>query len=237
MIDTLPTSHAAIFADTARRKLPRSFYLGAGVALLLHAGLAYYLIEQTFSHAEPPPAADGPTILIDNTPPQPPQPPKTQTPQKPVSHVIVHQPLDPLVPAKDTVPLTPSKITDTGVDKGPVVLEPPSPPNTGAGTGTEPGPAYVTPRWKAFPDAATLTDYYPPRALDNEMEGSASVQCTVLDSAGHVHCTVVAESPKGYGFGQQTVKMVEEKGRVDTTAGDIKIGSVLAVTTVKWQLN
>ena len=52
-----------------------------------------------------------------------------------------------------------------------------------------------------------------------------------------MHCTIVAESPKGYGFGQQTVKMVEEKGRVDTGAGDIKVGSVLATTTVKWQVN
>jgi protein TonB len=69
------------------------------------------------------------------------------------------------------------------------------------------------------------------------MEGAARVQCTVLDAAGRVHCTVVSETPKGYGFGQQTVKMVEEKGRVDTSVGNIKVGSVLATTTVKWQLN
>jgi len=233
MIDILPSSRSAIFTDTPVRKLPRSFYWGAGFALLLHAGLAYYLVEQTFNHALPDEPPMDPPMTITTYTPQPPPPTPTTT-QKPVNRVMVHTPLDPVAAPPETTDLTPNNVT-TVTTKGPATLEPP--PVSGAGTSVEPGPVYVTPRWKAFPDAATLTDYYPPRALDNEVEGSASVQCTVLDAAGHVRCTVVSESPKGYGFGQQTVKMVEEKGRVDTAAGDIKVGSVLAATTVKWQLN
>ncbi len=234
MIDILPTSRSAIFTDTPARKLPRSFYWGAGVALLLHAGLVYYLVQQNFNHVMPDeaPATDR-TVVIETYKPQPP-PPNPTTTQKPVNHVMVHTPLDPVTPTTETTNLTPNNVTNT-VTTGPATLDPA--PVTGTETSAPPGPVYVTPRWKAFPDAATLTDYYPPRALDNEVEGSASVQCTVLDAAGHVHCTVVAESPKGYGFGQQTVKMVEEKGRVDIGAGDIKVGSVLATTTVKWQVN
>ena len=234
MIDILPSPRSAIFTPTPARKLPRSFYWGAGLAMLLHAGLVYYLVQQNFSHALPDeaPATDRSiTITVDR--PQPPQP-KPVTMQKPVNPVRVHAPQDPVATPPDTTDLTPNNAT-TVTTTGPATVEPP--PAGGTQTSTDPGPVYVTPRWKAFPDAATLTDYFPPRALDNEVEGSASVQCTVLDAVGHVHCTVVSESPKGYGFGQQTVKMVEEKGRVDTTAGDIKVGSVLATTTVKWQLN
>ncbi len=235
MIDILPSSRSAIFADTSARKLPRSFYIGAGIALLLHAGLAYYLVVQTFNHADAPEVGDPPVIGTLYNPP-PPQQPKPTPQQKPVDHPIVHTTTVPLDTKVDTTPLTPTDTPNTVIDGPPALVDKP-PVAGGTDVKADPGPAYVAARWKAFPDAATLTDYYPPRALDNETEGSASVQCTVLDAAGHVHCTLVSETPKGYGFGQQTVKMVEEKGRVDTSAGDIKIGSVLATTTVKWQLN
>jgi len=233
VIDILPSRRSAIFTDTAARKLPRSFYWGAGIALLLHAGLAYYLVVQTFNPADVPEVSDPPVIGTLYNPP--PQQPKPMPEQKPVNHVIAHSTPDPLTPIETTT-LTPQPQSDVNTSGPPLIADKPvvqGPPNVTA----DPGPAYVAARWKAFPDAATLTDYYPPRALDNEIEGSASVQCTVLDAAGHVHCTVVSETPKGYGFGQQTAKMVEEKGRVDTSAGDIKIGSVLTTTTVKWQLN
>ncbi len=231
MIDTLPSRRSAIFIDTAARKLPRSFYWGAGIALLLHAGLVYYLVEQNFDHAlvEAPPA-EGPPIVVSVDRPQP----KPQTTQpKPVDHVIVHQTPDPLTKT-ETLPLPPQVKTDQ--PQGPTTVVETTTVIQGPTVTTEPPPVDVTPRWKAFPDANTLADYYPPRAIENEVEGSASVQCTVLDTAGRVHCVLVSETPKGYGFGQQTVKMVEEKGRVDTTVGNIKVGSVLQTTKVKWQL-
>ena len=232
MIDILPTSRSAIFTDAAPRKLPRSFYWGAGFAVLLHAGLVYYLVAQNFTHTLPadPPVTDHPMVITVDTPPPPQPQPQAQ---KPVSHVMVHTPQDTPATPPETLTFPPNPQL-TPVTDGPPKIEPPL-VTTGTEVKAEPGP--VTPHWKAFPDAATLTDYYPPRALDNEMEGTATVQCTVLDTAGRVHCVLVSESPKGYSFGAQTVKMVEEKGRVDTAAGDIKPGSVLAATTVKWQLN
>lgn len=236
MIDTLPTRRAAIFNDTTTRKLPRSFYWGVGVAVLLHAGLVYYLVQQNFNLTAPP-EAQGPNIIgTVYTPPPPVKPQPQRQAQKPVSHVMVHTTVVPLDTKIDPTPL--KAVDGPSVEsKGPpAIIEGPV-VKGGTDTKADPGPVYITPRWKAFPDAATLADYYPARALDNEVEGAASVQCTVLDGAGHVHCTVVSETPKGYGFGQQTAKMVEEKGRVDTAAGDIKVGSVLATTTVKWQLN
>lgn len=236
MIDTLPTRRAAIFSDTTTRKLPRSFYWGVGVAVLLHAGLVYYLVQQNFNLTAPP-EAEGPHIIGTVYTPPPPEPPKPQPQaQKPVSHVMVHTTIVPLDTKVDTTPL--KAVDGPAVEsKGPPTITDTPGVSGGTASSAAPGPVYVTPRWTAFPDANALSNYYPARALDNEVEGSASVQCTVLDAAGHVHCTVVSETPKGYGFGQQTAKMVEEKGRVDTSAGDIKIGSVLSTTTVKWQLN
>ncbi len=233
MIDTLPSRRSAIFTDSVPRKLPRSFYWGAGLALLLHAGLVYYLVQQNFNHGEEATPQESPPIVITVDTPRPPEP-KPQPTQKPVNHLMVHTPVDPVTTTTDT-PLAPNPMANVTTE-GPPTMETPV-ATGGTASSAPPGPIYVTPRWKAFPDAETLTNYYPARALDNEMEGSASVQCTVVDSAGHVHCAMVSETPKGYGFGPQTVKMVEEKGRVDTSAGDIKVGSVLATTTVKWQLN
>jgi protein TonB len=46
----------------------------------------------------------------------------------------------------------------------------------------------------------------------------------------------LSEIPGNYGFGKATVRMVQDKGRVDTSQGNVKIGSILR-TTVKWQLN
>ncbi len=234
MIDILPSSRSAIFTDAPARKLPKSFYWGAGFALLLHAGLVYYLVQQNFNHTLPDdvPLVDRAITVSTYTPPQPPPP----APTKPVNIVAIHDTPAP-APTTQTLTLPPQPQSDTSASGVPVLAEQPQTPGPVTTTVANPGPVYVTPHWKAFPDAATLTDYYPPRALDNEVEGAATVQCTVLDTAGHVHCSLVSESPKGYGFGQQTVKMVEEKGRVDTSAGDIKVGSVLATTTVKWQMN
>ena len=236
MIDTLPTRRAAIFNDTSTRKLSRSFYWGVGVAVLVHAGLVYYLVQQNFNFSTPQ-ESEGPHIIGEvYTPPPPVKPQPQPRAQKPVSQVMVHTTVVPLDTKVDTTPLKAVEGPTVETKGPPAVIDTPQTPG-GTADKAPPGPVFVTPRWKAFPDANTLSDYYPARALDNEVEGSASVQCTVLDSAGHVHCTVVSETPKGYGFGQQTAKMVEEKGRVDTSAGDIKVGSVLATTTVKWQLN
>jgi len=234
MIDTLPSRRSAIFTDTAVRKLPRSFYWGAGVALLVHAGLIYYLVQQNFSHlvVEGPGDPSKPVTISMDPPPQPPPVNTQHEPQRTASQVKIHITDLPLDTKTDTTPLASSD--SSASTSGPLTT---TETQTASASSSSGEAAQVTPRWKAFPDAATLADYYPARAIDNEMEGSASVQCTVLDTAGRVHCVLVSETPKGYGFGQRTVKMVEEKGRVDTSVGNIKVGSVLAVTTVKWQLN
>ena len=95
-----------------------------------------------------------------------------------------------------------------------------------------PAPVYVTAKWTKFPD---INEYYPSRAQDDEVEGSATVECTVVGADGRVKCSVVSENPPGYGFGAATVKAVEGKGRADTSAGQIQVGSKMKLT-VRFQL-
>lgn len=232
MTDAVHSYRAPIYADTSVKRLPPSFYWGVGIAVLLHLALAYYLLQQNFAPlvVDNPPAEHNMDVSMDKIPPAKPKTPD----QAPRKVIVLHPPALPTKPNIETIPVDPVKptvTTDAG-DTTPPALSPPgntvtAPPAT--------GPVFVKARWTQFPDGNALADYYPAKAANDEREGVATVQCTVLDAKGHVGCTIVSETPGGYGFGLQTVRMVQDKGRVDTTQGDVQIGSVLR-TTVKWQL-
>ncbi len=234
MDDPVHGRRAAIYVNE-RKPLPPSFYWGLTVALAIHVGGAYYLLQTRFTHTLPeviPDPVVRPTSITMERPDKPkPAPPNT---------VRVHKP-EQIMDHADPVPLIPQKVI-TVVD-GPVV-PPILPDNAGSGTssgvdggstGTEPV-QFVKARWSRFPDGAALAEYYPQKATDNEVEGQATVQCAVLDNTGRVSCVVVSESPGNYGFGAATVRMVQDKGRVDTTQGGATKGAILR-QTVAWKLN
>ena len=219
------------------KRIPPSFYAALGIAIAVHAGLAYYLLDQRFGAgietgwerpSEPPP------IQIEMPKPAKPEPVKPNV--IPVHKTVL--PNDVKVETTPIIPLDePAPATNVIVDTAPTL------PTTGAGAGTgtgtsdaTPEPVYVKARWSRFPDSAALTNYYPSKAADNEVEGSATVQCVVLDGAGRVSCVAVSEKPGGFGFGAATVRMVQDKGRVDVTQGNVQVGSVLRQTVV-WRLD
>ncbi len=232
MTEAVHSFHSPIFDTPRSKKLPPSFYWGILFAVILHLALLYYFFNQTFTTAiienppEPPPA-----IVEIYKPPLPPPPPDPAP--APNNVIVAHTPVVEAPPAIPTVPIDPQVNVkpDDGAKAPPVIS-----PASGDSSSSAPANPYVKARWTRFPDANALGQYYPSRAADNEVEGTATVECTVLDKAGRVHCTALSESPGNYGFGPATVRMVQDKGRVDTSQGDVKIGSVLH-TTVKWQLN
>jgi protein TonB len=232
MIDAVHSFHSPIFDAPKSKKLPPSFYWGILFAVLLHLALLYYFFNQTFTAAfvENPP--DPPSTIVEFYKPPVPPPPADPAPA-PKNVIVAHTPVAEAPPTVPTVPLNPQVVTkpDEGAKTPPIIS-----PASGDSSSAAPGPVFVKARWTRFPDASALSQYYPSRAADNEVEGTATVECTVLDKAGRVHCTAISEIPGNYGFGPATVRMVQDKGRVDTTQGDVKIGSVLR-TTVKWQLN
>ncbi|MDI7774942.1 hypothetical protein [Asticcacaulis sp. EMRT-3] len=231
MIDVIRSYHTPIYEQSRARSIPKSLYWGIGFALLLHLLLAWYLIHQTYGgmDAEPPREAPAMGVTMVTLPPPPPDVHR----QPPVNRLVPHEsplpppivattPLDPAVkPLTDATPLTPPVIDD-------------APPQVTSGP--KPGPAFVTPHWTRFPDGNALASYYPPRAVDNETEGTSTVECTVIDARGRVACQAISETPEGYGFGAATARMVQDRGRVDTSQGDIRIGAKLH-TTVRWTLN
>ena len=233
MIDAVHSFHSPIFDTQKSKKLPPSFYWGVLFAVLLHLALLFYFFNQTFTTAfvENPPEPPSSTVEIVDLP-KPPPPTAPQTP--PVSHVVLHPPVS--QPPVTVEPILADPTPDTNkVTAGPVTPPILSPVAGGTSSSAAPADPYVKARWTRFPDSNALGQYYPPRAADNEVEGIATVECTVLDKAGRVHCTALSESPGNYGFGPATVRMVQDKGRVDISQGDVKIGSVLR-TTVKWTL-
>ena len=137
----------------------------------------------------------------------------------------------------ETAPIIPQKSTSDTIDDP---TKPPVLPTISGGEvkdiGGEGQGVITAARWSRFPDGNALAEYYPPKAADAEIEGQATVQCAVLDSSGRVSCAVVSETPGNYGFGAATVRMVQDKGRVDTTQGNATKGAVLR-QTVAWKLN
>jgi protein TonB len=122
----------------------------------------------------------GPDIIVaapEPPPPPPPEPVTTQTHTQPIA--------GPTIPAE----LPPIPV-DAGAEpmayQGPVV--------------GPAGPIVITsPHWRDRPH--NLQRYYPPRALARNVEGEVLLDCLVRVS-GLLNCTVVSESPRGWGFAE-----------------------------------
>ena len=227
--------HSPIFAERKPKKLKASFWLALSVASIIHLAGGYYLVSQKFR--APPAQEEGPVTTVDYFPPpkKPEQPkPVKPAPPPPPTTLTPREVKTPIPDDVDTTPLKPAAKPADDASKTPPIIRD-GPPTIGPGTKPV-EPAYVTARWTRFPDSDALLSYYPSAAQDSEVEGSATLECTVADDKGRVTCIVLAETPKGYGFGRATAKMVQDKGRVDTSQGDVQIGSKLR-TTVKWTLN
>lgn len=59
----------------------------------------------------------------------------------------------------------------------------------------------------AKPSAAQIQAAYPTRALDNQIEGGAIIECVVTPAGKLAECHVFRETPLGYGFGQAALDL------------------------------
>lgn len=122
--------------------------------------------------------------IEDKTKPPPPPPPPPNRPPPP-------PPPEMRVPPPDlSAPPTPTPI--------PVAVDPPPSP---------PQPSVITnPRWITRPNGADYARFYPRRAQESEIEGSASLDCLV-GADGRLSCTVISEEPSNMGFGEAAVRI------------------------------
>ena len=72
---------------------------------------------------------------------------------------------------------------------------------------TQMGHTEVRPQMVTRPTAAQIQAAYPVRALSDQVEGAAAIDCLVMDDGKLARCQVVAEAPGGYGFGQATLDL------------------------------
>jgi protein TonB len=135
-----------------------------------------------------------------------PKPIKTDTPPKPAS------PVRPSIPTELTPPVvietTVNPVTDLTPQTPVVVSElsttPTRPVEPEAPKGA---PEIGKPDWLSKPTAMQLMSVYPQRALNMGKDGRAVLSCGVLASGSVTGCSVVAETPDGYGFGSAALKL------------------------------
>ncbi|MBX9616034.1 MAG: TonB family protein [Caulobacteraceae bacterium] len=193
-----------------RKPLPRSTWLAIGAVTLVHIGIGVVLHYQRFEpRLQParsePPTLTGPILTLERKPPPPvasetppaPNPPIHRTEAPPanvetLTTVISDAPATDAGPAINLTTLT-DTATATGTAAGPVEAPPAGPP------------VITAPRWIQRPSGDQLTRAYPTRALNADVAGTASLSCRVQAAGTVTACTVVSETPGGYGFGRAAI--------------------------------
>lgn len=63
------------------------------------------------------------------------------------------------------------------------------------------------PDWVQKPTGDDVERFYPSKARAESVSGRATIICDVTNEGSLVHCKVIEESPKGYGFGEAAVSV------------------------------
>ncbi|OYW79427.1 MAG: hypothetical protein B7Z26_08120 [Asticcacaulis sp. 32-58-5] len=69
--------------------------------------------------------------------------------------------------------------------------------------------------WKTYPTGDQALDYYPDTALDQEIPGSATLECRWDEKGRITNCDILKEAPDGYGFGDATRRLLMVYGTVE----------------------
>lgn len=193
-----------------RKPLPRATWIAIGVVALAHVAVGTALYYQRFELDLKPQAAE-PRVMdttmyrIERKPPPP-----VISMAPPAPNPPVHRPMSPPTNVETlttVIPDTPTAATGPAINTT-VIVE----PTTATGSASEPvaappaGPPVITaPRWISQPSGAQLARAYPSRALDGNIAGQASLSCRVQAAGTVTGCTVVSETPGGYGFGRSAL--------------------------------
>jgi protein TonB len=78
----------------------------------------------------------------------------------------------------------------------------------------------AAPAWLTAP---TLAQFYPQRALDANREGVAQLSCTMGAQGTLANCSVVSETPDGFGFGQAALKAAQDARLSPTTINGVPV--------------
>jgi protein TonB len=104
---------------------------------------------------------------------------------------------------------------------------------------TTPPPRVLAPKtvmWLRPSAPPRIADYYPREAMKRNVEGQAVVSCTVTERGGLTDCSVISETPPGYGFGQATIRAVAEFRMAPQTTEGVPVDGATVNITMRWQL-
>jgi periplasmic protein TonB len=189
-----------------RQRRTRVATIAIAASLAAHVVVGFYIYEAKYGAAAPAAPVDTLPPIVSVMPKiSPPKPVKPTTP--PPRAITPHRAVVQTPPNIPTVPLVLHPQTLATIDNiepprivaetGPV--EPPKAPT--------PPSVITSPNWLAMPDASAISKYYPPRAIDQELSGSATLACVVSANGQVRNCSVAAETPKGIGFGDAAKKL------------------------------
>lgn len=132
-----------------------------------------------------------------------PSPPSRQASSDRTGAEAAHS-LAPQAPARATATVSAGVAPEAAPSPALTLVSAPTPEPVSA----PPPPPITQPVWLARPTAAEVAMFYPEPALVRELPGSARLDCTVRGD-GSLSCSVQAESPAGYGFGQAALGIAQ----------------------------
>jgi protein TonB len=197
-----PVAYRA-FSQPRPRKLSRAAMTAIGLSLVFHVGVGVYLYAHRFTLMDLPRQGEDPVVILESvkaTKDPPPKAAKVDHPSRPPQNALKeHLPPDVLssAPPQLTIPYDPPPADPPKTET--VQTAPPKAP---------PGPKTIgRPNWLTKPTGAQLVDVYPERPLDLGLAGAATVRCRVSANGAVQGCTVVQETPAGFGFGGAALKL------------------------------
>jgi protein TonB len=198
-----PAGPSPALAVSHPPKLSRQAMTAIGLSLVFHACVGAYLYTHRFTlMALPQP--ETPTFTVETfklPPPAPPPEIKHQPPrQPPLAQVTPRQ-------TPQVLGLTTPAPIDLAPTPTPPKVEIQAPPQPPLPPVQPKAKVIQNPTWLTMPTADQLANVYPQRAIDLGLAGSATLTCTV-SAAGQVQgCTVMEETPSGFGFGAAALKL------------------------------
>jgi len=189
------------FDDRGKERRARTTTIAVAASVAAHLVVGCYVYEARHEIA-PPVTAEPPTITV--TPTVLPPPPKPNTPPPPPrAHVLTPRP--PTIAAPIDIPSLPmAPAPTTHFIDTPPQLSPPAPP----AAPVETRPSVITsPDWLQRPGPTEFSRYYPNAAMDRDLGGAVTLECLVAASGQVRNCAVMAETPKGVGFGDAAKKL------------------------------
>ena len=97
-----------------------------------------------------------------------------------------------------------STLVIAGVPAGTAIAQPAASP----AASTIDGPIDpVTAKWRRLPSGEEVAQVYPAKAMQMGVSGAAVIQCRVVPSGNLADCSIAAEKPANYGFGEAALAL------------------------------